>query len=79
MKIQIDLPEDIARTLENRWGDISQYALELLAVEAYRSGTPSAEQLHRYAQSANPTRRRAVSKEPHVVAGFSPRSLFFDI
>jgi hypothetical protein len=47
MKIQIDLPEDIARTLENRWGDISQYTLELLAVEAYRSGTLSAEQLHR--------------------------------
>ena len=47
MTIQIDLPEDIARILENRWGDISQYALELLAVEAYRSGTLSAEQLHR--------------------------------
>ena len=47
MTIEIDLPEDIAKILQNRWGDISQYALELLAVEAYRSGALSAEQLHR--------------------------------
>ena len=47
MTIEIDLPEDIAKVLESRWGDISRYALELLAVEAYRSGTLSAEQLHR--------------------------------
>jgi len=47
MMIEIELPEDIAQILQTRWGDIAQYALEILAVEAYRSGAISAEQLHR--------------------------------
>jgi hypothetical protein len=47
MRIQIELPEDVAHSLQEKWGDLSQYAMEILAVEGYRSGTLSAEQLHR--------------------------------
>jgi hypothetical protein len=47
MRIEIDLPEDVIQTLEKKLGDLSQYTLELLAVEGYRSGALSAEQLHR--------------------------------
>ena len=47
MRIEIDLPDDVVQTLERKLGDLSQYALELLAVEGYRSGALSAEQLHR--------------------------------
>ena len=47
MRIEIDLPDDVVQTLEVKLGDLSQYALELLAVEGYRSGALSAEQLHR--------------------------------
>lgn len=47
MRIEIDLPDDVVQTLETKLGDLSQYALELLAVEGYRSGALSAEQLHR--------------------------------
>jgi hypothetical protein len=47
MKVGIELPEDIAEALERKWGDLSQYATEMLAVEGYRSGVITAEQLHR--------------------------------
>lgn len=47
MKLGIELPEDIAQALEKKWGDLSQYATEMLAVEGYRSGVITAEQLHR--------------------------------
>ena len=47
MNIGIELPEDIAEALEKKWGDLSQYATEILAVEGYRSGVLTAEQLHR--------------------------------
>jgi hypothetical protein len=47
MNIGIDLPEDVAQALEKKWGDLSQYASEILAVEGYRSGVLTAEQLHR--------------------------------
>jgi hypothetical protein len=47
MNIGIQLPEDVAQALEKKWGDLSQYATEILAVEGYRSGVLTADQLHR--------------------------------
>jgi len=47
MNIEIDLPQDVVHALEEKWGDLSQYAVEILAVEGYRSGVLTAEQLHR--------------------------------
>jgi len=47
MNIGIELPEDVAQALEKKWGDLSQYASEILAVLGYRSGVLTAEQPHR--------------------------------
>ena len=47
MMIEIQLPEDVAQALKEKWGDLSQYAVEIFAVEGYRSGALSPEQLHR--------------------------------
>jgi hypothetical protein len=47
MIIEIQLPQDVAEKLKERWGDLSLYAAEILAVEGYRSGTLTAEELHR--------------------------------
>lgn len=47
MMIKIELPEDVAQSLKEKWGDLSQYAVEIFAVEGYRSGALSPEQLHR--------------------------------
>jgi hypothetical protein len=46
MNIGIELPEDVAEALAHKWGDLSRYAAEILAVDGYRSGVLTAEQLH---------------------------------
>ena len=38
MEIAIHIPEDVARLLEARWGDLSRRTLEAIATEAYRAG-----------------------------------------
>jgi hypothetical protein len=45
--IAIALPEDLAQALKKKREDLSQYVLEILAVEGYRSGVLTPEQLHR--------------------------------
>lgn len=47
MTIKLDLPEDIARELSARGGDLSRAALESLALEGYRAGHLSEEQVRR--------------------------------
>ena len=47
MKIQFELPEDIAQGLKEKWTDLPRAALESLALEAYRSNALSAAQLRR--------------------------------
>ena len=45
--IVLNLPEDIARELSAQEGDLSRAALESLALEGYRSGHLSEEQVRR--------------------------------
>jgi Uncharacterised protein family (UPF0175) len=47
MHLTIDLPVDISEALQGRWGDVSRHALETLAVEAYRTGVLSENQVKR--------------------------------
>lgn len=47
MRIAVELPEDIAKRLESAWHDLSRGALEAVAVEGYRDGTLSREQVGR--------------------------------
>jgi uncharacterized protein UPF0175 len=47
MTIVLNLPEDIAKELSQRQGDLSRAALESLALEEYRNGNLSEEQVRR--------------------------------
>lgn len=47
MTISIDVPEDLVHRLQARWGNLSQRALEAVAVEAYRDGVISAAEVGR--------------------------------
>jgi hypothetical protein len=38
MQVNIELPEDVSRVLQERWGDVSRRTLEAIALEGYRSG-----------------------------------------
>jgi hypothetical protein len=46
-RIAIELPEDIAKRLESTWRDVSRGTLEAIALEGYRDGTLSREQVGR--------------------------------
>lgn len=37
MSVTIELPEEIAHQLEEKWGDLPRRALEAVALEGYRS------------------------------------------
>jgi predicted HTH domain antitoxin len=46
-RIAVELPEDVAKRLESAWRDVSRGTLEAVALEAYRDGTLSREQVGR--------------------------------
>lgn len=41
MQVQLDLPDDVARFLESKWGSLESKLLEMLVLEAYREGSIS--------------------------------------
>ena len=47
MQIAIDLPDDIARHVQEQWGNIPRHILESLALAWYQSGALNEEQIRR--------------------------------
>jgi hypothetical protein len=47
MHIAVELPEDIAKRLQDGWTDLSRGALEAIASEGYRDGTLTRDQVGR--------------------------------
>lgn len=47
MHIAVELPEDIAKRLQDAWRDVSRGTLEAIAVEGYRDGTLTRDQVGR--------------------------------
>ncbi len=43
--IALDLPDEIAKLLKDAWPDVSRGALEAVALEGYRDGTLSRDQV----------------------------------
>lgn len=41
MQIQIALPDDVAHSLQEKWGSLERKLLEMLVLEAYREGSIS--------------------------------------
>jgi len=44
-RIAVELPEEIAKQLESAWPDVSRGALEAVALEGYRDGTLTRDQV----------------------------------
>ena len=47
MHIDVELPEDIAKHLQDEWRDLSRGALEAIASEGYRNGSLTRDQVGR--------------------------------
>ena len=46
-RIAVELPEDIAKQLESAWRDVSRGTLEAVALEGYRDGALTRDQVGR--------------------------------
>ena len=47
MQVTIDLPEDAAKGLQAKWNDVERGAKEFIAIEDFRSGALTTEQVRR--------------------------------
>ena len=47
MQVNLELPEDVVQGLEGKWKNLPQGVLESAALEGYRSGALTLEQLRR--------------------------------
>ncbi len=47
MLLKLDLPDDVVRGLEEKWRDLPRGVLESVALEGFRSGALSQEQVRR--------------------------------
>lgn len=47
MQVTVDIPDDLAKRLEDAGGDLSRRALEALALEEYRGGRLTSPELRR--------------------------------
>ena len=47
MQLKLDLPDDVVHGLEEKWRDLPRGVLEIVALEGFRSGALSQEQVRR--------------------------------
>ena len=79
MTIVLNLPEDIARELTAHEGDLSRAALESLALEGYRAGHLSEEQVRRMLGFDSRFEVHAFLKRHHTHLDYSQADLEHDL
>lgn len=47
MQVNMELPDDVSRALEQEWGDLPRRTLETPAIEGYKSGALTESQIRR--------------------------------
>jgi len=79
MNIAVELPEDIAERLEAKWGDLSRAAREAIAIEGYRSGALSQDQVQRLLGLASRWEADALLKRAGVYLDYSEEDLVREV
>ena len=79
MQVTVDLPDDILRALEGRWPDLTRQALEAIAVEGYRTGALSENQVRRLLGLQSRFEVHTLLKEHRVALRYSVSDLEDDI
>ena len=79
MHVAFDLPEDVYEALRNHWGNVSRHALEVLAIEGYRTGTLSETQVKRLLCLESRFQVHALLKEHRVAYRYSEADLEQDL
>jgi predicted HTH domain antitoxin len=79
MKVTIDLPDDVSAALKGRWNDVPRRALEVIAVEAYRTGALAETQVRRLLQLESRFQVHELLKEHHVPLRYTEADLQDDL
>jgi hypothetical protein len=79
MTIELTLPEDIARELSAHEGDLSRAALESLALEGYRAGHLSEEQVRRMLELESRFEVHAFLKRHNTYLDYTQADLEHDL
>ncbi len=79
MEITIQIPDDLARSLGQAEGDLSRQTLEALAIDGYRSGKLTEEQVRRILGYGTRMQVLAFLKEHDVYLNYSVEELEQDM
>ena len=79
MQFTLDLPEDIAAALQGEWKDVPQRSLEAIAVEGYRTGVLSENQVRRLLSFESRFQVHALLKEHRVPLKYTEADIENDL
>jgi predicted HTH domain antitoxin len=79
MDVAFSLPEDLARRLQEQWGDLSRGALESVAVQAYRDGSLTLGEVRALLGHETRMETEAFLKERGALLDYSEEELEHDL
>ena len=79
MQVTVDLPDDILKALEGQWPDLKGHALEAIAVEGYRIGALTENQVRRLLGLESRFEVHALLKEHRVPLQYTASDLEDDM
>ena len=79
MQVTLNLPDDISEALEGRWPDLSKQALEALAIEGYRTGVLTENQVQRLLGLESRFQVHAILKDHRVSLRYTESDLEDDL
>lgn len=79
MQVSVELPEDILRALEGQWPDVNRRAMEAIAVEGYRTGALTENQVRRLLGLESRFDVHALLKEHRVPLRYTASDLEDDL
>ena len=79
MRVTLNLPDDISAALEGQWQDIPRQALEALAVEGYRTGALTENQVRRLLGFESRFQVHALLKEHRVPLRYTDADVESDL
>ena len=79
MQVTVELPEDILKARAGQWPDISRQALEAIAVEGYRTGALTENQVRRLLELESRFDVHALLKEHRVPLQYTAADLEDDM
>ncbi len=79
MQVTLDLPDDISTALEGQWPNLTRQALEAIAVEGYRTGALTENQVRRLLGLESRFQVHALLKDHRIALRYTESDLEDDL